>query len=73
MQAQALETPDDYHDLIVHLLHSGGALWIPGAKPHARNQAVMFEPDDLPDDLDEDGRGGQLAPSSVETSASPSR
>ena len=48
MQAQALETPDDYHDLIVHLLHSGGALWIPGAKPHARNQAVMFEPDDLP-------------------------
>ena len=48
MQAQSLETPDDYHDLIVHLLHSGGPLWVPGAKPHARNQAVMFEPDDLP-------------------------
>lgn len=51
MQAKALETPDDYHDLIVHLLHSGGPLWVPGAKPHARNKAVMFEPDDLPTTL----------------------
>ncbi|GAT06221.1 uncharacterized protein RMCFA_6332 [Mycolicibacterium fortuitum subsp. acetamidolyticum] len=48
MQTQTLKTPDDYHDLIVHLLHSGEALWVPGAKPHARNEAVMFEPDDLP-------------------------
>lgn len=32
MQAQSLETPDDYHDLIVHLLHSGGPLWVPGCQ-----------------------------------------
>lgn len=48
MHAHPVQTTDDYHDLIVHLLHSGGALWVPGAKPHSRNQAVMFEPDDLP-------------------------
>lgn len=30
---------DDTHDLLVHLLHSGGPLWVPGSQPHARGTA----------------------------------
>lgn len=51
MSAQPLMTPDRNHDLIVHLLHSGGALWVPGAKPHARNEPVSFTPPQLPTTL----------------------
>lgn len=39
-------TPNDLHALLVHLLHGGGALWVPGAKPNG--EAVMFEPEELP-------------------------
>lgn len=46
MQAQ---TPEDDHDLIVHLLHGGGSLWIPGAKP--RNEPAPFTPPELPTTL----------------------
>ncbi len=51
MSAQSLMTPDDYHDLIVHLLHSGGPLWVPGARPNARNEPVPFTAPQLPTTL----------------------
>lgn len=38
-----------HQDLIDHLLDgAGGGLWIPGAKPHARNEPVPFAPYSLP-------------------------
>ncbi len=51
MSAQPLMPPDDYHNLIVHLLHSGGPLWGPGAKPNARNEPVPFTAPQLPTTL----------------------
>ncbi len=51
MSAQPLMPPDDYHNLIVHLLHSGGPLWGPGAKLNARNEPVPFTAPQLPTTL----------------------
>lgn len=45
MQAHTVKTTDDYHDLIAHLFNDdGGALWVPGAKPHTRNEPMLFAP-----------------------------
>lgn len=41
-------TPEELHELISHLLHSGGSLWVPGALPHVRNWPVRFIPPELP-------------------------
>ncbi len=33
------------HDLLEHLLNDpDGALWVPGAEPHARNEPALFAP-----------------------------
>lgn len=40
------QNPNECHDLIVHLLHFGGSLWVPGAASH--NEPVPFAPLELP-------------------------
>lgn len=42
MQSYTMRLTDD--ELIAHLSNDGGALWVPGAKPHCRNEPVLFAP-----------------------------